>query len=305
MYYIRTMKKIFLFSILFLFTFLNAQTIPCVKIVEPTFSVSAKQKLEEQLAIAKEQFEKNKINADAIIWYGRRLAYVGKYTEAIDVFSEGIQQHPTDVRFLRHRAHRYLTVRCFDKAIIDLEKATALIKDKTDEVEQDGIPNAKNIPTSTLQSNIWYHLGLAYYVTGQFVKAEEAYKECLKVSKNPDMYVATVYWLNLTYLQEKKLEESKSILKTIHGDLELIENFEYLNMLLLFKGEREISFVESEMKTTTNTLSNATAGYGLAMYYFFNNNKKSAKKWLKEITKSNQWSSFGFIAAEVELKRTR
>lgn len=297
------MKKLFLFSILFSIHNIYAQTTPCAKVVTPTFSENAKQKLQDQLSIAKNNYDKAILDADALIWYGRRTAYLGNYIEAINIFTQGIQYHSANAKILRHRAHRYLTVRCFDKAIDDLEKASELIKEKSDEIEPDGIPNEKNIPTSTLQSNIWYHLGLAYYVTGRFLKAEEAYKECIKVSKSPDMYVATAYWLNLTYLQENKIEESKLLLKTVHADLELIENFDYLNMLLLFKGEREINFVESEFKTTANTLSNATVGYGLAMYYYFNNNKKKAKNGLKEIVKSSQWSSFGFIAAEVELKR--
>ena len=109
--------------------------------------------------------------ADSIIWLGRRMAYLGRYKDAVRVFSSGSVLFRNDARFFRHRGHRYLTLRCFDDAIRDFERAAELIKGKPDEVEPDGLPNAKNIPTSTLQSNIWYHLGLAYYLKGDFVKA--------------------------------------------------------------------------------------------------------------------------------------
>ena len=74
--------------------------------------------------------------ADNAVWYGRRLAYAGKYREAIKVFSEGMIDSPNDAQFYRHRGHRYITIREFDRAIADLEKAVQLIKGKANIVEQ-------------------------------------------------------------------------------------------------------------------------------------------------------------------------
>ena len=45
-----------------------------------------------------------------------------------------------------------------------------------DEVEPDGLPNAQNIPTGTLQFNIFYHLGLAHYLKGDLAAALDAYR---------------------------------------------------------------------------------------------------------------------------------
>ena len=53
-------------------------------------------------------------------------------------------------------------------AIADLRRASQLVAGKPDEVEPDGAPNKAGIPRSTLQSNIWYHLGLAQYLRGDF-----------------------------------------------------------------------------------------------------------------------------------------
>ena len=75
---------------------------------------------------------------------------------------------PNEPRLYRHRGHRYITIRKFDLAIADLRKASQLIAGKPDEIEPDGAPNKAGIPRSTLQSNIWYHLGLAQYLAGDF-----------------------------------------------------------------------------------------------------------------------------------------
>jgi tetratricopeptide (TPR) repeat protein len=263
-----------------------------------TFSAETTAKLQSDIASAGAIYLKDTFNADALIWYGRRLAYFGKYDEAIALFTKGIQQHPTDARLYRHRGHRYLTARCFDKAIADFTKATELIKGKPDEVEPDGMPNAQNIPTSTLQSNIWYHLGLAYYLKGEFTKAEEAYKECLKVSTNPDMYVATANWCYITLRELKKEKEAAILLATINKDMKLIENEGYLTILLLYKQQQNPDELYKTLLSDNNTFSNATLGFGLGNYYRLSGQPAKAKEVFEKVTAGNQWGSFAYMAAE-------
>ncbi len=129
---------------------------------------AVRQRNEENLAAAKTAYDTNPASADAMIWLGRRTAYLGRFRDAIAIFSQGIERHPGDARMYRHRGHRYITVRELDRAIGDLTRAASLIKDRPDEVEPDGQPNARNIPTSTLNTNIYYHLGLAHYSQGGF-----------------------------------------------------------------------------------------------------------------------------------------
>src|SRR5688500_14212823 len=161
-------------------------------------SAEARATLEKNLAAARAEYEKNADSADAVIWLGRRLAYLGRYRDAIEVFSEGIRKHPKDARMYRHRGHRYITVRELDRATEDLSAAATLVSGRPDEVEPDGQPNARNIPTSTLNSNIYYHLALAHYLRGAFEPSLKAWRECERYSKNPDMLVATSHWLYMT-----------------------------------------------------------------------------------------------------------
>lgn len=283
---------------------INAQ--PCVdaaKPVKPVLLENAKKTYDAKLADAREAYEKSPTNADAIVWLGRRTAYLGEYKEAIRIFGEGIKKHAGDARFYRHRGHRYVTIRCFDDAIRDFETAAKLIKGKPDEIEPDGLPNAQNIPTSTLQSNIWYHLGLAYYLKGDFKQAAKAYAEGMKVSKNGDMLAATTHWYYMTLKRMEKQRDAERLLEAIIGDFEVIENEDYLKLLRLYRGEVGAGLILAEMGDKADTLGNASLGYGLGNWFLYNRDSVRAMDIFRRITAGNQWASFGYIAAEAELRR--
>jgi len=176
----------------------------------PQVSAETGKEMKARLDEARRRFEAKPNDPGARIWLGRRLAYLGRFMEAIEVYSEGIMKFPWDARFYRHRGHRYITLRKFDLAIDDFEKAAKLIKGKPDEVEPDGQPNVRNIPTGTLHFNIWYHLGLSYYLTGQNQRALNSYRDCLKVSKNPDSLVATSHWLYMTLRRMNRARSTPS-----------------------------------------------------------------------------------------------
>src|SRR4029453_16934235 len=214
----------------------------------PPVSPAAKQDMEARLQTAQAQLEAHPNDPDAIIWVGRRLGYLGKFREAIEVFSEGAKKFPKDARFNRHSGHRRITIRQFDRAISDLEKAAQLMRNKPDEIEPDGQPNARNIPTSTLKFNIWYHLGLAYYLKGQNEKAFKAYRECLKVSDSPDRLVATSHWLYMTLRRLNRPEEAAKVLLPIRAGVAVIENTGYYRLLLMYKGEIPFETLVGEVK---------------------------------------------------------
>ena len=295
------MKILPIFILLVVFSSINfAQTcLETAKIVNTDLSENARKVYQTKLDEAKADFEKNP-NAEAIIWLGRRTAYLGNYKVAIKLFTDGISNFPKDARFYRHRGHRFISIRCFDEAIKDFEMAAKLVKGKPDEIEPDGLPNARNIPTSTLQSNIFYHLGLAYYLKGDFKKALKAYQECEKVSKNPDMLVATKHWLYMTLRRLGKTKEAEKSIAGIADNLDIIENDDYYKLIKLYQGKLK---PEDLMTNDTNSLGNASAGYGVGNWFLYNGKRDEAMKVFRQITSGNQWSSFGFIAAEAELKR--
>lgn len=267
--------------------------------VAPQLPAETRREFEGKLDEARVRFEKERGSADNVIWYGRRTAYLGRYKDAIRIFTEGIKQFPTDARLYRHRGHRLITLRCFDAAITDLEKAATLIKGKADEIEPDGLPNARNIPTSTLQSNIFYHLGLAYYLKGDFRRALTAYRAAEKVSTNPDMLVATTHWLYMTLRRLGREKEAAGALARIKDNLDVIENADYYKLIDVYKDKLK---ADDLLTSDADSLSNATMGYGIGNWFLYNGRRAEAEELFRRIIAGNQWSSFGYIAAEAELK---
>jgi tetratricopeptide (TPR) repeat protein len=273
-------------------------------LVPAPITPEARKTLEENLKQAEIVYGRNPDDPDATIWLGRRIAYLGRYRDAIETFSEGIEKHPDDARLYRHRGHRYITVREFPKAIADLTKAAQLVSGKPDQVEPDGQPNARNIPTSTLQSNIYYHLGLAHYLSGDYARAADAYAECMKVSTNNDMRVATAYWSYLTQLRLGKASEAAALLAPITADMEIIENGSYHRLLRMFKGELPL---DSLLASATGALDTVTTSYGVAAWHLGNGRRDRAVPLLSTIVDGTpqQWPAFGYIAAEADLARLR
>src|SRR5262249_20057631 len=147
--------------------------------------------------------------------------------------------YPTDPRLYRHRGHRYITTRKIEFALADLDQAATLVKGQPDQIEPDGQPNARNTPTTTLQSNIWYHLALARYLSGDFGHAADDWQRARDAAKNPDNLVATSHWLYLSLRRANRADDAKAVLAPVRSDLDVIENGSYLSLLLLYKGDRK------------------------------------------------------------------
>lgn len=258
----------------------------------------------ERYAEAQDALVEAPEDADALIWMGRRTAYLGQYRAAIEVYTNALRLHPDEARLYRHRGHRYLSVREPDNAIADFERAAELTEGVPDQVEPDGLPNALNIPTGTLQFNIWYHLALAHYVKGDLEQALEAQRRCLEVSAHPDSVVATSYWLYMTLRRLGMDDEAAELLETISEDMEIIESVAYLNMLLLYKGERTLEDLIGPSGSAA-TLQSTTTAYGLGVWHLLEGRADEAHDvWEQILTGRNQWSAFGYIAAEGELARS-
>jgi tetratricopeptide (TPR) repeat protein len=191
-------------------------------------------------------------------------------------------------------------VRELDSAVSDLERAAALIEGVPDEIEADGAPNKYGKPRSTSHSNIWYHLGLAYYLKGDFTNAVRAYQKCMEFSTNDDMRVATLDWLYMTYRRLGRDGAAKLLLDQVSEKMEILENDSYHRRLLMYKGVLR----PEQLLDTANAddLTIATQGYGVGNWYFVEGNKAQAREIFEKVVQGRQWAAFGYIAAEVDLK---
>lgn len=259
-------------------------------------------KQESLLEEARRALEASPDDPDALIWVGRRTAYLGRYREAIDLFSRGIDAHPTVPHLYRHRGHRWISIRELERAVADLTRAALLIAGTPDEVEPDGLPNARGIPTSTLHSNIYYHLGLAHYLQGDFERALQAFRSCLGVSQNPDMLVATSHWLYMILRRLGRSGDAELVLEPIEESMQIIENEGYHELLLLYKGLRSAEDLAASAREDGG-VAFPTIGYGIGNWHLYNGRPERAQRMFEEVLASDSWSAFGYLAAEAELAR--
>lgn len=265
---------------------------------KPLYSAPAGKEVLERLATARTTYEANPEIADSIIWYGRRTAYAGDFRGAIEIYTEGIEKFPDDARMYRHRGHRYISIREFDRAIDDLEHASRLIEGTENETEPDGLPNALNIPISSLHGNIWYHLGLAYYLNHDWENAWRAYREGFNASRNDDNKVSTSHWLYMIARRLGKDEAAASVLENISADMTVIENASYHDLDLFYKGEKTASELIGEGEDSS---TGAATAYGVANWYYYNGQPEKADAMLQDLLATSSWAAFGFIAAEADL----
>lgn len=267
----------------------------------PKLSEERSKLLTDNLNAAEAAFaqEPNEMNT---IWLGRRHAYLTNYKKAIEVYTEGLKNFPNSYKLYRHRGHRYISTRQFDKALDDFRKAFQLMPKDTMEIEPDGIPNRLNQPLSNTQFNVLYHYGLAYYLKGEFTKATATYVLCREYSNNPDLLVATTDWLYMSLRRQGLEEQARELLDTdtITDDLEIIENDSYYKRLMMYKGQLPM---EELFKTDAEdaALSLATQGYGVANWYLYNGDTIKAREVYQQILSGNSWSPFGYIAAEADM----
>ncbi len=250
---------------------------------------------------AKKVYESNPDDANALIWYGRRTAYLGLFQDAIAIYTTGIEKFPEDARMYRHRGHRYISTRQYDKAIADFEKAAELIEGSEDQIEPDGQPNDRNIPLSTLHGNIWYHLGLAYYLKNDMENALRAYSNRTVTERYDDNIVSGGHWLYMIQRRMGLDDEADSAIEKVHEEMEIIENTSYFKMCLFYNGlisEEELQPIGS------NTSSNDVYAYSIGNWYLYNNQDTArAKVEYEQLLENGNRFSFAYLAAESDYWR--
>ena len=219
------------------------------------------------------------------------------YNQAIRMYTQGIERPPDDVRFYRFRGHRYISTRRFDAAVADLERARKLAPSSFD---------------------VAYHLALAYYMRGEHGAAADEYgrclgqkesggalpagwRDCASVASNDDARVAMSDWRYRALRRAGRGEEAARLLDTIHEKMEVKENQSYFSALLFYKGLREESQILDPAAAKGVALP--TIGYAVANFHLVEGRTEKACQGFRRAVEDENWSAFGFIAAEVELAR--
>ncbi|HVS16956.1 MAG TPA: hypothetical protein VMT18_00045, partial [Planctomycetota bacterium] len=207
------------------------------ELLRPPLEASLLAEREAALAEAQAALERDPSDADAWIWVGRRLGYLGRFRESERQFAQGAARFPDDPRFPRHRGHRLITLRRFAEAERELGRAALLAQGRPDAIEPAGLPNAAGIDIDWLQHSIHYHLGLARYCQGDWRGASDAFGACLALSRNEDARCSAAYWLVLALRRQGRLAAAGAVLDELAGgEVEVVEYAAYRDLLRHFAG---------------------------------------------------------------------
>lgn len=256
---------------------------------------------QRQLKRAYERYLEKPEEIDIIIEYGRKLSNIGLYYESIKVFSEGLEKHPSSFRLLRHRGHRYITIRQFDLAIDDLQRAAFYSRPAKNEIELDDIRKRNKSFISNDKFNIYYYLGIAHYLKGSYDKCISSFKKCATFANNDELKVCVTHWFYLTYQKIGNEKAANDLLLPITRKTKAIYNSEYLNLLMVYKGLYEpatvLSYAENEDKSI-----NPVLGYGIANWYLFKGEIEKPTRILDLVLQSHSWDCLEYIATESYIK---
>lgn len=263
---------------------------------EPAWSPEVNTRLEKDLAIAQAVMAVAPEREDSFIWLGRRYGYLARWSEAIEVFTQGLEKFPDSYKLLRFRGRHLARYREIDRAIADYKRAAELVENKQDSYEPDGIINARHQYLGSYRANIHYYLGQTSFAAGDY---EATLKGMERSSAEPlvdhaDRLVATTYWRYLALRKLGRHDEARTLVRKVPRGLELVENFTY------YKG---VQFLQGMYtKEALMPEADSVIKFAIAMEHHFNGEQETAEAIWQEIIDG---SAQGFWPAESELIAAR
>jgi tetratricopeptide (TPR) repeat protein len=250
------------------------------------------------------EYAEDPYDPERIIWLGRHTGILGRFMEAVTIYSRGIEKFPTDPRFPRYRGHRFAILRRLDLAIADLEMAARLIEGRPDEPEfyASGGPSDDKLGVSSFNWNVWYHLGFTYFTAGRFGDSVRAYRRCMEATDNLESVVATSHWLYMALLRHGDTSWAAELLEGIESELEMVEVGDYYETLLMYKGESapEALLAKARSEGPVRFITRAQA---VANLYISGGETEKALEVFRDILGTGEWSAGVHLIAESELKR--
>jgi tetratricopeptide (TPR) repeat protein len=222
-------------------------------------------------------------NADSHLQKCRALAALRRHEDAISACTESLRLKPNNTEALRDRGHYYLNLGKTNLGMADLKKAESLKKD---------------------DRGIYYHLGMAYYLKGDFANAAKAYQGCLANSTDDATKVECSAWLYPSLRRAGREADAKKLLDGIQITSLPGHPGNYLDRLLLFKGIKTEDEVAKTM-SAEGGLSESTVGYTIGLWHLLSSRQARAREYFEKAIASKYTVAWGYRASEAELKRLR
>jgi tetratricopeptide (TPR) repeat protein len=234
---------------------------------------------------------------------GQAFDAAWRYTDGIAQYTAAIRAEPADARPLSYRGQRYITTRQFARARADLARAERL---------------------DSMSFDARYHRGLAEYFGGNFAAAERSWSGCVRLAQGrtsgqamghspreerhcDDIYLGLHYALaTWRFAALSRMGDTLAARRAVSylpdSVPSLAEGRWYAEALRVLRGSRSPAVLDS-LNPMGGPLQ--TMGYPVANLLMVRGDTAAGCALLRKLVAQAEWSSFGFIAAEVDLARGR
>lgn len=232
------------------------------------------------------------------ITLGQQYAAAGRYRGAIDAYGRGIEAYPNSFKLLRHRAHRYISVRELENAKHDLDRALALVDVADPATPEYRLSGEQN---ETYLHWIWYHIGLYHYLNGDYSQAAEAYQHCVDTAIGSSALIGATDWQYNAYQKAGNSAAAAAALERVSADIDADQSHVYFKRVMLYKGELEPSDILDATKAADWSGADATIAYGVASWYRYQGNDAAAQILLEQILATPFWNAWAYVVSDKEL----
>lgn len=239
---------------------------------------------DDTIAAATEAVRQNPDDGDAWMRKGHALARLSMMREAEECYAMAVTCDPFNWAYYRHRAHRFLSCWRFQDAAADFVFASRL--------------NPKDW-------NVFYHLGLSYFLLRDYEKAAAAYRRCYELTEAEQELIAISDWYYMTLMRLGLKDEAQKVLDRITDSMDPGENTAYYARLLMYKGLKKPEELLSANPDEVTDLEIVTMGFGIGNYYLMNGETDKGYAVMERVIKAGDESdcyfAFAYLASKVEL----
>lgn len=218
---------------------------------------------------------------DAHLLRCRSLAGLRRYDEALAACGAALRVQPDNAEALRDRGHYFLNAGRIDEGLADLLKAESLARG---------------------DRGVFYHLGLAYYLKGDFAKAATAYERCVDASTTEGTRIECQAWLLPSLIRAGRRQDARALLARVPVTPVVGHAALYQDRLLLFKGIR----TEADLVATLaseGAVTEAAVSYSIGLWHLLNGRQDAARQYFQRSVDAKLPTSWGARASEAELRR--
>lgn len=235
---------------------------------------------------------------------GLRTEGIGRFREAIGIYTEAMAENPREERVHRRRGEALLRIRELDRAASDLRFAVqqSLSSREPDPELNESGDGRMLVPTTTLHSSLFY-LGLTLYLDGNFEEARNILGEALRRAPHEDQVAATTFWLFLTTRRLGLHQEAGTLLDTLRTDLQITTTIPEYALLLAYRGDVEQELLPVNLGGPYRTRDDITYAYGIGFVLLMLERTEEAALIFRRIRATTDWSLLPYLAAEAELAR--